>query len=90
MSIEVVTKDDLQAFKAELLSDIKMLLQGGVHQPGRMLKSYQVKELLNISTGTLHKLRQNGTIPYVRIDGLFLYNEDDVRTLLKGQLHRRL
>lgn len=87
MAIEVVTKEDLQAFKAELLAEIKIILQGAGHQRDRFLKSYQVKDLLNVSTGTLHKLRHNGTLPYTKIDGLYLYSEADVLALMKGQLH---
>lgn len=89
MAIEVVTKDDLQAFKAEILAEIKLLLHGAGHAQGRMLKSFEVKELLNISTGTLHKLRQNGTLPYAKRDGLFRYKEEDVKAVLQAQAHSK-
>ena len=62
MAIDVITKDDLQQFKIELLSDLKNLLKGHSAEPQKQwLKSYEVRVMLGISRGTLQNLRINGT-----------------------------
>lgn len=60
MALEVLTKDDLQKFKAELLEDIKQLFNIRTTELKLWLRSSEVKELLNISLGTLQNLRISG------------------------------
>ncbi len=43
-----------------------------------LLKSHQVERLLGISTSTLRKLRNNGSIPFVKIGGTFFYNQAEI------------
>ena len=64
MAATIITTEDLREFKMELLDDIKHLLnnQSG-HTFKKWLKPPEVKELLGISSGTLHNLRINGTLP---------------------------
>lgn len=84
MSKSFITQDDLQEFKHELLDDLKSLISEPNSQAGkRYLKSYQVREMLNISSGTLHNLRVNGTLPYAKVGGIILYDQDDIKTLLE-------
>jgi hypothetical protein len=47
------------------------------------LKSFEVKELLQISTGTLHNLRTNGTLPYTKIGGVVFYDMIAVEQILE-------
>jgi hypothetical protein len=63
MATAIITTDDLQTFKIELLEDIKILLKESSGQPGKKwLKSYEVQKVLGISAGTLQTLRNNETI----------------------------
>lgn len=79
-----ITTDDLRDFKLELLDDITNLITGPKAQKiKKYLKSYQVREMLNISTGTLHNLRVNGTLPYTRVGNILLYDQEDIIMLLE-------
>jgi hypothetical protein len=85
----LVTIGDLQVFKEELLSSIKAIIQ---HQPQlskRWLKSYEVKKLFGISTGTLQNLRSNGSLPFTRMGGLIYYDADEINKILTEQSHKQ-
>jgi len=78
--------DDLEKFRVKLLTDIKMMLDGPLGKPPkRWLKSHEVRELLKISSGTLHSLRCNGKIPFARIGGLIYYDAVEIDRVLRVQ-----
>ena len=81
MNIEFITKDDLRRIE-NLLGEIKGLIKPGQGQSKQWLKSYEVRKLLKISPGTLHRWRVEGTIPYSRIGGTILYKYEDVKKLV--------
>lgn len=82
---QLVTLGDIEVLKAELLVSIKCLLTEGKAPliSKQWLKSYQVKKLLNISTGTLQNLRSNGTLPFTRIGGLIYYDSEEIDRMLE-------
>ena len=83
MPNSIITTDDLREFKLELLNDIRNLFSGPREQTvKKYLKSYEVREMLNISTGTLHNLRVNGTLPYTRVGNILLYDQADIIKIL--------
>ncbi|MDT3403784.1 helix-turn-helix domain-containing protein [Mucilaginibacter terrae] len=75
MATEIITREDLEAFGEKLMSQMKALLSGGTAEgePRKWIKSYQVKNLLKISSNTLQTLRDNGTIPFTKIGGILFY-----------------
>lgn len=83
---QLVTIDDLQQFKIELLQAIKNMLPETKGQPSKKwLKSYEVKKMLKISTGTLQNLRTNGTIPFTKIGGIIYYDSEDIDRVMQKQ-----
>lgn len=84
MATEIITKDDLNEFREKLIEDIKQLLGKSPTEPKKWLKSYQVKNLLKISPGTLQNLRVNGTLKYTKIGGILYYSYEDIQKLLEG------
>lgn len=81
---QLVTVSDLDRVKSEILIAVRqMLLENKLQSSKQWLKSYEVKKLLNISTGTLHTLRINGTLPFSRIGRLIYYNVDVVNNILE-------
>src|ERR1700754_842531 len=81
MKVEIVTKEDLESFRVSLLADLaRMMKTPDPVQP--WLKSYEVRQLLKISPGTLQRLRSQGILPYSRIGGTILYKYEDVRKLV--------
>ena len=88
MRVELVTKEDLDHFRQILLADLaKIMKRPNTTQP--WLKSYEVRKLLKISAGTLHRLRANGTLPFSRIGGTFLYKYEDVQKLVEMNIEKR-
>ena len=81
MAAEIITIEDLQEFRELLLNDIKGLLASHTQEAGKLLKSYQVRNMLNISPGTLQTLRVNGTLPYKKVGGIIYYKYDDILKL---------
>lgn len=83
MSVTILTKEDFQEFKIEILNEIKNLIQTGEStQRKKWLKSNEVRKLLNISPGTLQNLRINGTLNPNRIGGILYYKYDDIVKIL--------
>jgi len=88
MSVEILTREDLQLFRRQLLEDLQQLLskqrpQVPAPTPGQVLKSAEVRRLLKISPATLQTLRINGTLPYTRIGGSLYYRYEDIEKLLE-------
>jgi len=75
MAVDIVTKDDLNSFKAELLEELKSLIHSKPLKSNQKewLKSYEVRKLLGISPGKLQNMRLNGTLAFTQIGGLMFY-----------------
>jgi hypothetical protein len=85
LNVELITKEDLEQFKKELFEELK---QGGMKPQSELpkwLKSYQVRNLLKISPGTLQTLRVNGTLQFTKIGGILYYKQEDITRLLDGK-----
>lgn len=83
-AIELITKEDLKAFKHELLDEFKAILQSGKVEPKQWLKSAEVRNVLKISPGTLQNLRINGKLRFSKIGGMMYYKMEDIQKLLEG------
>lgn len=85
---QLLTTDDLEMFKNNLLQELKKIVKELIGNPGKKwLKSFEVKKLLGISPGKLQNLRVNGTLPYTQIGGVILYDYDDIQKMLN--VHRK-
>lgn len=88
MSIEIITKEDLQNFRKQLLSDLKEILAKS--QKEKVFKGWyrscEVRKLLNISGGTLQNLRVSGKLPSSKISGIHYYRFEDIESLLNYNL----
>lgn len=86
MSVEIITKEDLQSFRRQLLEDLRQLLLRRQSQaPKLVLKSSEVRKLLKISPATLQTLRINGTLPFTKIGGTIYYRSEDIERLMDGK-----
>jgi hypothetical protein len=87
MKVELITREDLEDFKKEILQEIRRNTphpRKSTEEPKEWLKSYEVRKLLGISAGTLQNLRLNETLPYTKIGGLMYYRYEDIRKLMDG------
>lgn len=83
MATTIITLEDLEIFKRELLEEIKKMLSQRPHATTqRWLKSHQVRRLLTISPGTLQQLRINGTLPFTKVGGVIFYDAEDIEKML--------
>lgn len=90
MSVSILTHDDLQKFKIELFAELKTLLSQSTPGPQKKwLKSYQVREMLGISRGTLQHLYSSGQLPGNRVGGLTFFDYEDIEKLMQGKKHGR-
>lgn len=84
MAANIVTLEDLQNFKKELIEEFKVILTQRHTTPvRRWLKSHEVRRLLTISPGTLQNLRVNGSLPFIKIGGVIYYDYEDIQNMLQ-------
>jgi len=85
MATQILTLDDLHHFKSELFSELRDLLKTQTSISKKWLKTYEVKDMLGLSSGTLQTMRSNGTLSYTKIGGLVFYDYDDIMKLMEAQ-----
>ena len=71
MTYEIITHEDLQKFRLQLLEDLTRIMSGTV-QPQlakEWLRSSEVRKILGISHGTLQNLRIKNILPHRKIGG---------------------
>jgi hypothetical protein len=82
---QLLTLEDLQDFKRQLIIEIRSLLKEQSGQPSKKwLKSKDVRKILGISPGTLQTLRNKGTLPFTRVGGVIYHDADDINELLES------
>jgi Helix-turn-helix domain len=83
MATEIITKEDLNIFKVELLQDLTTIINSKKTDQKDWLKSSDVRKMLSISPGTLQNLRINGTLSFTKIGGTIFYAYSDVIKVLQ-------
>jgi hypothetical protein len=83
MNLDLLTREDLQIFKRELLEEIRQILQPHTEKKD-WLKSSDVQKILDCSAGTLQNLRINGTLPFTKIGGTIYYAHNEVMKVLQA------
>jgi hypothetical protein len=82
MAVNILTKEDLSAFKEELFEEIRTVLLQSPHQQKKWLKTDEVRKLLKVSPGTLQTLRVNGTLAWSKLGGIIYYDADHIQKIL--------
>jgi hypothetical protein len=82
----LVTIDDLEQFKIELLQEFRGLAKDSSTKSNqKWLKTNEVRKILGISAGKLLTLRVNGTLPYTKIGGVIYYDSDDLQKMFSSR-----
>jgi hypothetical protein len=86
MTYEIITQEDLQKFRLQLLEDLTRIISGAVQPQSNKewLRSSEVRKMLGISHGTLQNLRIKNILPHRRVGGLMYYKYQDILRLLEG------
>lgn len=83
MATTIITLEDLQIFKQELLKDIEAIInKSNSEHHKRYIRSADVMKLLQISPGTLQNLRINGSLPYTKVGGIIYYDTQEIQSLM--------
>jgi predicted DNA-binding transcriptional regulator AlpA len=84
MSVEIVTKEDLERFRVQLLEDIKALLQppGNALTEKKWLRTQEVMALLGISLSTLQNRCYMGKLHPKKFGGINYYSVEEIETAL--------
>lgn len=85
---ETLTRKDLEDFQEDLLKRLKKVIQGAIILSRGRLKSYEVRELLGISRGTLQNMRLNGTLRSIKQGGLLYYDAEEVWKVREEGTHK--
>ena len=89
MGAEIITKDDLQQFRRELLQDLKQLLTAVSSKPAKeWLKGSEVRKLLGISANTLQNLRVTGKLGSSKIGGIHFYRYYDIEDMMRAHFSK--
>lgn len=83
MEIEVITKQDLQHLRMQLLEDMKELLKSTDRSKAEWLRSGEVRKLLKISPATLQNLRITGVLRYTKVGSMLYYKYEDILKVLE-------
>lgn len=81
---ELITRKDLQEFKKELFDLLKPITTGLVSSQQKWLKNKDVSKLLGISNASIANLRINGSLPFHKINGTYLYKQSDIDQMMKS------
>ncbi len=87
-TLEFISRDDLDLFKQELFAELRRMalrIPDKGAKPKQWLKSYEVRELIGVSPGTLQQLRKSGKIKFTKIGGLMFYAYEDVEKMMGGK-----
>ena len=86
MTYEIITHEDLQKFRLQLLEDLTRIMSGTARPQlnKEWLRSSEVRKMLGISHGTLQNLRIKNILPHRKVGGLMYYKYQDILRRLEG------
>src|ERR1700743_3031966 len=80
---QLITGQDLERFRQRMIIDMEEVIKKHLHiTPKKWLRSYEVRKLLKISSGSLQRLKAKGTIPYTKIRGVHYFDYDKSQEIL--------
>ncbi|HMU47866.1 MAG TPA: hypothetical protein PKC72_15955 [Chitinophagaceae bacterium] len=85
MKVAVLTEQSLRELKYEILETIKGITDKEPEQPKKWLLKKELQEIIDISSGTLKMLRDNGTLKYWREGNTILYDWEWIEGVLEGR-----
>ncbi|MBN8788546.1 MAG: helix-turn-helix domain-containing protein [Terrimonas sp.] len=86
MSIDFITRNDLEQFRLKITEDISKILKENLRLSNEKPVGYKTtdaRKILNCSTNKLVSLRISRRIRTKKIGGTLYYNKDDIKNLLE-------
>jgi hypothetical protein len=81
--MNIPTTEDWERFKDELLLEVKKIFNQPVPVI-KFLKSSEVKKMFHISETKLYELRRDFKIPFLKVDGKYLYDYNELLNAFKN------
>ncbi len=86
MPAQILTTDDLREFKVELIEEFRQIIssiQESNSKPlKKLLKSSEVREMLDLSPNSLRNLRVSRVLPFTKINGTIYYDRSDIDLMI--------
>lgn len=82
MNVELITKEDLNQLKRELIQELTELIGMNTMPTKKWLRSVEVRKMLSISSGTLQNLRIQGNVKFSKVGGIFYYDVNDITKMM--------
>ena len=86
MPAQILTTDDLREFKVELIEEFRQIIssiQESNSKPlKKLLKSSEVREMLDLSANSLRNLRVSRVLPFTKINGTIYYDRSDIDQMI--------
>jgi len=86
MPAQILTTDDLREFKVELIEEFRQIIssiQESNSKPlKKLLKSSEVREMLDLSPNSLRNLRVSRVLPFTKINGTIYYDRSDIDQMI--------
>lgn len=89
MNIDILTKEDLNNFRGQLLEDIKTLIQPKSKPQPKWISSSEVRRLLKISQSSLQTLRIREDLKTSKILGTVYYQAEDIDRIFEKNANRK-
>ncbi|MCP1994492.1 helix-turn-helix domain-containing protein [Flavobacterium sp. HSC-61S13] len=84
---DLITKQDLEKFEESLMKNLEELLARFLNTNNaddfEWLRTKAIRNLMNISAGTLQNLRITGKLRYRKVMGSYYYSRKDVLSLFQ-------
>ncbi|RVU02091.1 DNA-binding protein [Mucilaginibacter limnophilus] len=89
--LQLVTLDDMDNFRADILAAIKDMLAFAKGPPvKRWVKAAEARKLIGVSPGKLQVIRDSGLLSFTKIGGNIYYDKDDLIKLFEeNKVQRR-
>lgn len=82
---QLVTQEDLELFKQEMLSAMRQLLLPVSGPPvKRWVKSNAARKMIGVSPGKLQVIRDSGLLTFTRIGGNIYYDLEELNQLFEN------
>jgi len=86
MPAQILTTDDLREFKQELIKEFKQIIssiqQSNSKPLKKLLKTSEVREMLDLSPNSLRNLRVSRVLPFTKINGTIYYDRSDIDQMI--------
>ncbi len=83
MQVNIVTKEDLEALKLDLLNELKKIITEKNSPPVRWLRTKDVCAMLNISQSSIQNYRAKGLLKPHKVSGSIYYDYEEIEKLLQ-------